>query len=472
MRGACITITNIRPVADLKNKVKTLNIYLQHNTKGDKTDITKEKNIILKHAKNCIRLIEYSRCLFDESSYAAYLYGLHTTIRDIINNIPGATSMQDIRQITQEFQEKYVWYVDRAHQVRTWAMPDEILELANNNTDAYDLHTSTLENMTGAITTRKDLSIFSLQCKRGTDEEVITRILSDSNRITATSYGLCKVISEAPSAKQRVNRVIMGHLKGSIISNDAFDVIYLTPYVSLRVDMNNNKLAPLNEEDTLRNSIRFLKNNGVLIYSIPFYALSSEIALILARRLNNITVFKHATDNTAHNRLKYITIMGQKRNMISYTDTFAELTNLDYNNLSTTPTCTYDLDLPEAEVKMFRGSVLDEQELDDIIINDGLFNEFFKQMEDKHKPQDKAPLLPFNLGQIGLVLSSGSLDGIVEESNNVRHIIKGMTIKETETETETSVGVNGSTITQSTETVRNKVQITAIGADGSFYKLT
>ena len=46
-----------------------------------------------------------------------------------------------------------------------------------------------------------------------------------------------------------------------------------------------------------------------------------------------------------------------------------------------------------------------------------------------------------------------------------------MTIKETDTVTEQSTE-NGRIMTQSTDTVRNKVQITALGADGTFYNLT
>lgn len=472
MRGACITISNIRPAADLKNKVNTLNIYLQHNTKGDKTDVTKEKNIILKHAKDCKRLIEYVRCMVDESSFNAYIADLNTAIELILAAIPGANNMENIRQVVSTFQDRSPRYMDKLHSLRTWAILDSVLDFMWNENDAYDLTESVLNNIAGAISTNKDLSMFSLQCKKGYDEDIISRRLSEVNRTTITSYALCANPSESPHAKQKINRVIMGTLKGSIISNEVFDILYLTPSVSFRTESRNNKLAPLNEEEMLRNCTRFLKNDGVLIYTIPFHALSSEIALTLSRKLNNITIFKHETDNTAHSSLKYITIMGQKRNMISYANTFTQLTTLNYNNLPTTPERSYNLDLPEAEVKLFRGSILDEQELDDIISGNGLFNEFFRQMEDKHKPQDRSPLLPFNLGQIGLVLSSGSLDGIVEESNNVRHIIKGMTIKETETETETNVGSNGEAITQSTETVRNKVQITAIGADGAFYKLT
>ena len=48
---------------------------------------------------------------------------------------------------------------------------------------------------------------------------------------------------------------------------------------------------------------------------------------------------------------------------------------------------------------------------------------------------------------------------------------EGMTVKESDTVTESSVEARGNAITESTTTVRNKVQISAFGADGQFYNL-
>ena len=100
-----------------------------------------------------------------------------------------------------------------------------------------------------------------------------------------------------------------------------------------------------------------------------------------------------------------------------------------------------------------------------------MYEEFHDIINKQNEEKDKSPLLPFNIGQIGLILSSGSLDGVVEEGHGVCHVIKGMTIKETDTNNEQIVE-NGRVVTQVTETVRNKVQITALGADGTFYDLT
>jgi hypothetical protein len=91
---------------------------------------------------------------------------------------------------------------------------------------------------------------------------------------------------------------------------------------------------------------------------------------------------------------------------------------------------------------------------------------FWQQQEIEQKDSNVRPLLPFNMGQIGLVLTSGCLDGIVEEYEGQYHAIKGMVTKirdfnnNIEENDETSI-----------ETISNKVQINLLTPDGQFIEL-
>ena len=232
-----------------------------------------------------------------------------------------------------------------------------------------------------------------------------------------------------------------------------------------------------NEDIQITNSIRYLKPGGVFILNLPFYDISPNFRLFLAKNLKDIQIFK-CTDplldsyiDTCRDTLKYVTIIGTKQLNTSYSDEFNRLSRIKYEDLKDYLDYSYTINLPDEEIKIFRGSILDKSELDEVILTDGLYEDFYKTINEHIEEEDKSPLLPFNIGQIGLILSSGSLDGIVEEGNGVCHVIKGMTIKETDTVTEQSTE-NGRIMTQSTDTVRNKVQITALGADGTFYNLT
>ena len=56
-----------------------------------------------------------------------------------------------------------------------------------------------------------------------------------------------------------------------------------------------------------------------------------------------------------------------------------------------------------------------------------------RKLELKTEEEVRHPLLPFSPGQLGLVLVSGKIDGIVDEGNGAYHVIKGSTRPKTTT---------------------------------------
>ena len=101
-------------------------------------------------------------------------------------------------------------------------------------------------------------------------------------------------------------------------------------------------------------------------------------------------------------------------------------------------------------------------------MNPNIINNFLNNQTQPLVIKDQSPLLPFNIGQVGLVLTSGCLDGIVEEVDGIYHVIKGMTTKLSETKTEVSEDNNQ---VKSTETISNQVKINVFTADGKFISL-
>ena len=468
-----IRTSDLRIPEELSIKIRTLAIYIKSNTKNDKNDVEKVRNIIYKHAKECNRLCTYAKEMITSSTESRQLSHIDFVIKSILNEITKAETMQQIRDITNAFYEESYELAEQCSDIRSWNLYSMFSQFRSGNSERYKIDKPILKNIAKHITSEKPLTMFSIQCRRGEDERDLADALIENLNVEVKTYGLDNEANGARSAKEVLDRVILGSIKGSTVSNEVFDIVFASPTITLdTVKKASGKLAPTNEEIILNNSLRYLKPNGLFIFTIPFYELSPAFALYLSRELRDINVFKHNTYDECRDVCKFITIIGRKSYNLTNSSVFKELTNLNYNELPTEPVSDYCLNLPSAEIKIFRGSVLDNEELDEIIKTDGLYEDFFSNIENQNKPSDKAPLLPFNIGQIGLVLSSGSLDGVVEESLTVKHAIKGMTIKETETETEQIVESNGSTSTKSTETVRNKVKITALGADGTLYNLT
>lgn len=85
--------------------------------------------------------------------------------------------------------------------------------------------------------------------------------------------------------------------------------------------------------------------------------------------------------------------------------------------------------LPMAEVR-FRSVTPSRDEIEEVIGANSVFlhnffNKATKNMELKTEEETRHPLIPFGPGQLGLVLVSGKIDGVVDEGNGVYHVIKG-----------------------------------------------
>ena len=96
-----------------------------------------------------------------------------------------------------------------------------------------------------------------------------------------------------------------------------------------------------------------------------------------------------------------------------------------------------------------------------------MIDNFMAAQTDPLVVKDQAPLLPFNIGQVGLVLTSGCLDGVIEEMEGINHVIKGMTTKVISTNRE---DLDDNKM-RCTETINNQVKINIFTADGKYIQL-
>lgn len=467
--------SDFRPYEEFTMKLKTLRSYITTNIKDD-AEIDKVKSVLCMHINECIRLNHQCILLMNELSgrYSTYTNSL-TLLQRVKRNVLRDNTLEDIRLDVDEFLQRESSVREENEYIRSYNLcsaADKMKDDTDNT--VYIQSEEELNSITSHIHASHPLNVFSIQCGNGQNERYLKDSLALNTRNIITTYGLDEEVHGTKEAKRNMNKVILGKLKGCLISNNVFDIVYVNPRISIKTRMRYNKGLDISNEDYLLTSAtKYLKPGGILIYTIPFYSMSPGIKLFLAKNFKDISVKKDASmSNNDRQYMKYITVMGIRNANSSYADIYAQLTALEYDDL---PEIHFDkhyyIDLPEVEIKLFRGSVLDEDELDQILLNDGLYEDFYTDIKEMDMPEDSSPLLPFNIGQIGLILSSGSLDGVVEEDINTRHIIKGMTIKETDRSSETSVE-NGRSVTTSTEVIRNKVQITALGADGTIYNLT
>lgn len=310
------------------------------------------------------------------------------------------------------------------------------------------------------ININRPFNIFSPKCGQG----LLLNKFKEYGE--CTTYGLESITNAHRRAKDNLDRVIRGEMQGSKISNDCFDIMQLTPPVSWMAELGaTGNLLEKKEKHWLRNTIKYLRKDGILIFTIPVTRVTNDMAFVFSKLLSDVQVLKANSDVT----LNYVHIIGKKNiSKDSRKDVYAYLSNL--NTMAELPTeLDFKYELASGGIitpELFRGSVLDEEELEQIINTSGLMSSFWKQHEIEQNESNIRPLLPFNMGQIGLVLTSGCLDGVVEEYEGQYHAIKGMVTKvrdfnnSREDNDETSI-----------ETISNKVQINLLTPDGQFIEL-
>lgn len=314
----------------------------------------------------------------------------------------------------------------------------------------------------------RPINFLDARCKDGVNSDLIAK----NTTININLYGMEQDTNCANNAKDKniFTKIAKGGLNGSKCSNDVFDVTLLYPKLKYEAEYTPMQtLKPRVEVEELRQVTKYLRKDGLLIMAIPSYRLTSQMCTVIAKNYDNISVMRGTSLN------KLVIICGIKKveespnednnyNLLREIGLLEDTSSLEINNLN-----KYIVPADLLEVSIFRGNILDDEDITDIITNTGLYDSFIdKQSNILESLENQQPLLPFNIGQIGLVLTSGCLDGEIEEIDGQYHVIKGMVKKEEITE---KVDGERRGETETRTTFVNKVQINVIAPDGTFKTL-
>lgn len=309
----------------------------------------------------------------------------------------------------------------------------------------------------------REVTLFESDCSTGD----CFNFLQSPNLL---AYGTEKS-NDISIAKEYATKVVKGELKGSRISNDAFD--YLIAKCSIKPTLKQNMRVNSvfrYEKDYIFNINRYLRPGGILLIAIPYYRMYKDTAEMIAKNYHNVKVFK--STGAYWQEKKYIYIYGQKNTTKGFDNKAYEDLRKAYNpdlleDFDENLVLDYVLPPKHIPIETFRGSVLDMEELHYLVQNSGAVDEMFKnQNVEKIGESSTRPLLPFNIGQIGLVLTSGCLDGIIDEGEGHYHLVKGQVSKKTDLESNISNGV-----IDETEIISNRVEINILLPNGEFKTL-
>ena len=205
--------------------------------------------------------------------------------------------------------------------------------------------------------------------------------------------------------------------------------------------------------------------NGLEIIFMPRIFANENVLEYICGYLDDIQIYSHVSNS------RIIALAGKRRRKNIH-DLAYEI-NVMLNVLAgTTSDRNITYSNQESEKIIFRSAVPQLNDINNAIARNLSFinkvsSNISKQLVVKTEEDIKHPLIPFSPGQLGLVLVSGKIDGIVDEGNNVFHVIKGTTYK---TDTRRT-GVDEEGHVTNTTTYSTATSVTMLTADGTFKEL-
>ena len=390
-------------------------------------------------------------------------------LMEAIKNVKEATSLQPIVDVIEVVLQAFEEFDYNSYSVYDYKSDFRYAYMHRADCTADEFY---LQMIGKTFKTKEDRPIRILDPRPRMGESITGfKALMPENTIT---YAAAVPEREGNLTKQVFDKVALGTLKGSTISNEAFDILFLQPPITL--EKQSERLLIKKEKDLIRDTIKYLRPGGYLVLLLPHFRFYKDICLILAKNYTDFQVRKFSGSN--FDKTGVVFLIAKKK---AKSKDGKEVNPKDYQKLRH----LYNLDkveyiinenfeevyLPEGEteVKFFRGSVLDIDEIKNIFENSGSMNQFWKEQEvEKLSENPQNPPLPFNTGQLGLVLTSGALDGVVNEGRGHYHVVKGRVVKKTDSERDYLSNQEGVTnAMELVETTSNRVEINVILPDGT-----
>lgn len=222
----------------------------------------------------------------------------------------------------------------------------------------------------------------------------------------------------------RIDNVAYGVGGNSRISNNSFDVLICSSVgkstctgMGIRANIIREE-----EKEKIISASKYLANEGILQYMLPVFRIDHSFCMYMATNFTNFHVYRINS--------VYVEIHCTKKEKgLNYED-YHYLRNTVYDTYSIpyiTSNELYIYTLPTEYVPIahFRGSKITDQMLNGIKSASDCMDLLFKEQVTIKEKEQAQPLLPFNTGQIGLIMASGKLDGIVHEKEGGVHVIKG-----------------------------------------------
>jgi len=148
-----------------------------------------------------------------------------------------------------------------------------------------------------------------------------TALKQIGEKLSAETYGIELDTERGQAARENLTQCLITDYMATRISNQAFSLLYLNPPYDWAIRNDEVSASERYERTFLRNTIRYLIPNGVLVYLIPQARLDKTIAKILAYRFKDVKVYCFPEDE--YKTFKQIIIFGVLKKRAEYDEELA-----------------------------------------------------------------------------------------------------------------------------------------------------
>lgn len=285
----------------------------------------------------------------------------------------------------------------------------------------YPTPSSVVERIKTFIKASEDTTILDPCCGEGNALKQLTE------RMEVKTYGVEIDGHRAEEAKTRLTRILKCGYEQTRISNGVFSCLFLNPPYDWETEQETNERK---ERLFLRETIKYLQPNGLLIYIIPLNRLDKNIAKILAYRFEKIRIYKFQEEE--YKNFRQIVLFAVKKKIPGIDEgALSKVIKIPTIKLEELPALEQPLyELPKSRpINLFQSTILDEKELENEVSQSPLWKKFH-EMTRVEEQRISRPPLPLHTGHLGLLLANGCLDGIVGQGDD-RHIVRGKVEKTT-----------------------------------------
>jgi hypothetical protein len=251
----------------------------------------------------------------------------------------------------------------------------------------------------------------------------------------------------------------------------AFDITFYRPVIE---DFDCVKEFDIDSvQSQIRRAVRLTRKDGLFMTIIPAFMLDKKLFKFLYSYLKDVHV---TIDVDAYSTLFFY---GIRKNAEDHMDTDAikKISDFMYDILDngekdelSEPVFYTNRFYPVhfKRIDIFRGRYVSEKAVKRLSDVSTLSADVLSSISEVTQ-KESTPLLPFSKGQLGMILTSGVLNGVVNEGDGYCHVIKGVVIKD-KVSTEEKNHTNDSTVQKTVE--RNKVELTLLKPNGTFVTLS